>query len=289
MISGLNQEVEILGRIFHVQTETSGTAIRTEVFVGGKVVAARESQLDAQQRQGGDETLLALMKEQHQKILTGMVRRAERYRERQSREVPVMSAAEAAAAVAAAREAEREARSAAAPSTQGSGVEVGLRVRRFLERFRLRFAALSGACGDNPGACLEGAAEAFAWIVASPAFRETRIADQVRFNLLKDRIEGWLQSARDADGARNLWSEVVDFNDSIARVNNRSELAAFDRDLLTWTLRKVASDGMSARLLEHLRMVSGRDGRLDRLLEAPEGVTTEVWDRELHRVLEAIR
>ena len=49
MISGLNQEVSVLGRAFHFQTELTRKGdlfIRTEVFVGGKVVATRENRLD---------------------------------------------------------------------------------------------------------------------------------------------------------------------------------------------------------------------------------------------------
>ena len=49
MISGLNQEVDVLGRAFHFQTELTRRGdlfIRTEVFVGGKVVATRDRRLD---------------------------------------------------------------------------------------------------------------------------------------------------------------------------------------------------------------------------------------------------
>ncbi len=73
MSSGLNQEVNVLGRAFHFQTELShqgGLSIRTEVFVGGKVVATRERRLDHVDRSAvKDEDLRALMKEHHAQVI----------------------------------------------------------------------------------------------------------------------------------------------------------------------------------------------------------------------------
>ena len=88
-ISGLNQEVDILGRTFHFQTELSRGStpvIRTEVFVGGKVVATRENRLDrGRPDERDEEALRAAMKAQHQRFIQSTVERVTTYQERKRR------------------------------------------------------------------------------------------------------------------------------------------------------------------------------------------------------------
>ena len=156
-------------------------------------------------------------------------------------------------------------------------------MRRFLERFRRRLGPLPRELGG--GARLERAAEQFAWVVSSPEFPRLRIDEQVRFNLIHDQLDSWLRSARDPEEGRRIWSEIRIFDRYLAEINNRAELAAFDRDLLAWALRRLEADGMSDRLREHLALATGRDGELDRLLAAPESAGDEVWAAELRRVL----
>ena len=80
MIGGFNQQVEIFGRTYHVQTELSDAGIRTEVFHGGTLVATREKPLDSADREGSN--LLALIQKQHDKILAGVAKRIRQYAER---------------------------------------------------------------------------------------------------------------------------------------------------------------------------------------------------------------
>ena len=80
MIGGFNQQVKILGRIYHIQTELSDAGIRTEMFLGGKLVATCEKPLDAADRDGSN--LASLIQEQHDKILAGVAERLRLYGER---------------------------------------------------------------------------------------------------------------------------------------------------------------------------------------------------------------
>jgi hypothetical protein len=284
MISGLNQDVEVLGKTLHVQTELSGgreLSIRTEVFLGGKLVATREQELEEGERDRGEAHLRALMKEQHQKILESVVERAKRYQERRAEEpAPGETSLDEAPVPPFQGEA------GGPPSVAGQGsVEIALRVRRLFEKFRLRLGELPEHPGEHVDAYLERAAHAFAWILGSPLFPEIRIDEQVRFNLLKDQVDEWLHGGRSAERGVEIWSEILTFNRYLAQVNNRGELAAFDRDLLSWSLRKLETEGMTERVLEHLAMIYGRDAELDLLLERPLGVSDEVWAANLRRVL----
>ncbi len=287
MIGGLNQEVEILGRTYHVQTELSDTGIRTEVFLGGKLVASREKPVAAADLDGS--SLLTLIQEQHEKILAGVAERLEKYRKRGKGRTGEPAAGEPAAVAPAAV---APAAGEPAASVPGKGVpsrvpaetvDLGLRLRRLLEEFRLRLGRLPQE--PRGSAQLERAAEHFRWILQSSSFPELRIDEQVRFNMLHDRLQAWLQGERDPDRGRQLWSNIRTFNGYLAEINNRAELAAFDRDLLAWTLHRMETDGMSERLREHLSLLTGRDRELDRLLAEPQGVGDEAWAAELHRVL----
>ncbi len=266
MIGGLNQEVEILGRTYHVQTELSDAGIRTEVFLGGKLVASREKTVAAADLDGS--SLLTLIQEQHEKILSGVAERLEQYRERGERPAP---------------------RPVAVPGkgvpfrAPAPTVDIGLRLRRLLEEFRQRLGRLPHE--PRGSAHLERAAEHFDWILQSTRFPGLRLDEQVRFNLLQDRLQGWLQGERDPDHGRRIWSDIRIFNDYLAEINNRAELAAFDRDLLAWTLHRLEVDGMSERLREHLSLMTGRDREVDRLLAEPALAGDEVWTAELGRVL----
>lgn len=292
MIGGLNQEVEILGKRFHVQTELTDTEGRTEVFLGGKLVAARETPLSPTGLDSVD--LKNAMQEQYNRILETVVERARRCRERRQ------EAATGTAGGAPADEAERPepvSRPAppaapvpasgmpAAPNPEVAGpVDLGLRVRRLLDQFRRRLPPWPQDPEDTPSNYLRLAATAFCWMLSSPGFPEIRVEEQVRFNLLHDQVDGWLHGDRDPVHGLRVRTEIVAFNDYLAGINNRAELTAFDRDLLAWALRQVEREGVTERLREHLAMVAGRDGELDRLLAEQER-RDEVWRAELRRVL----
>lgn len=290
MISGLNQEVEVLGRTFHVQTELSRRgelSIRTEVFLGGKIVATREKQLSRADWDAGDEVLRTLMKNQHQKILTNVVERARRYQERQQEglapaAVPVQpeTTAEFAAIVV-----EPEPEIPPPPADIQAEVSGAISIRRTFGEFRLRFDITHAEPHDDLVARLDKALQGVEWITAAPAFSEIRIDEQLRFNLVKEQLQEWVEAGKNPDQAVNLWSEIVTFNDYLTEVNNRAELVDFDRHLLVWAIHHIQGHGMTEQILGYLGLLYGRDPVLDRLLESPLDVTTDYWTALLRRVL----
>ena len=285
MSSGINQDVEILGKVFHLQTQVSGgpqssggdLSIRTEVFIGGKLVATRDGQEPLPSGLAETE-IRQRLKEHHQRILQTITERAHRYRKVKQEAPPKKTTVEAAD--------DLEAMTGPVPVRPKDNVDIALRVRRILERFRSRLGVEIGSLENDPEKRLRRAARGFAWVLQSPDFEEIRIDEQVRFNLLKDQIDDWLEGTKDPAQAQRIWAEAENFNEYLAGINNRAELAAFDRDLLRWTLRKVEANGVSNRLLRHLEMIRGRDVALDRLLSSEQSVGLEVWLAHLRRILE---
>ena len=233
MISGLNQEVEILGRTFHFQTELSdqdGLSIRTDVFIGGKVVATRESRLtDDAAAQIDPGALRARMKEHHNKTLDSFV-------------------------------------------------------RRFFGRFRQLMGPAS-ALPDDFDDRLVVMSRAFAWMIRSSPFVEIRIDEQMRCHLLKEQIEEWLASERDPRQAAQIWSGIVTFNKYLSEINHRSDLQAYDQQMLIWALDEVQRHGMTGEVLKGLETLYGLDPRLDQSLDHPKDVTRGAWTALLRHVL----
>lgn len=282
MTSGINQDVEILGKVFHLQTQLSCASepcIRTEVFHGGKLVATRDSPIESAELALSDQdTLQRRLKEHHKRILESIVERARSFREKESERRDVRAPA-----------ADDVSTLEIVDSTPVvvRKVDIALRVRRILERFRQRIGPLPAVSPSNRDEVLARIAASFAWIIGSEDFDEIRVDEQVRFNLLRDQVEDWLGGSRSPRQGDRVFAEVVNFLDYLAGVNNRAELAAFDRDLLRWALSKARATGMTPRLREHLRMISGRDPELDRLVEQ-ESLSTEQCIGVLERVLSEV-
>lgn len=290
MITGLNQEVTVLGRTFHFQTELHRRGdlfVRTEVFVGGKVVATREHRLVGSGQARLDEDLVReLMKKQHQRVIESTQQRAEAYQEK--RQSPAADTPSPAAQPPAdppgfdLRQAE-----SLTPPSDAKKTEVGsaIRIRRIFGKFRLRLGLTADLPEEQLTRRLETAARGFSWIVSSPTFQEIRLDEQMRCHLVNEQVGEWLKGDRNSAKAREIWSEIVTFNDYVAEINNRAELIAFDRQLLMWGAYQVQSRGLSDQLLDHLQWLSGRDLELDRLLDQPAEVAADAWFQTLCRVL----
>lgn len=284
MISGLNQEVNVLGKAFHFQTELTRKGdlfIRTEVFVGGKVVATREHRLD---RAGlgklDEETLRALMKEQHNRVIERTLERVKTYQEKKGEQPPAQSAVSLPVFDG------QQAESFVPPSEESrEAASSAVRIRRIFGRFRLRLGLGSEVPPEELAGRLETASRGFAWIIHSPTFEEIRLDEQLRCNLVSDQVKAWLSGDRDTARAQQIWSEIVSFNDYVAAINNRAELIAFDRQLLTWAAFQVQNQGMSTEVLDQLQWLAGRDVELDELLDKPDDIADEIWFAVLCHVL----
>lgn len=276
MISGLNQEVEVLGRTFHFQTELSGSVppiIRTEVFVGGKVVATRESRLGRHHAELGEDGLKTRMKDHHHKVVDGFLSRARNYHERASHEragVPLSDSGDSLPPSPILREAASSA----------------LAIRRMFGKLRLGVGLTTPITAENIADRLERAARGFAWVVKSPTFSEIRVDEQVHFHLVKDQVDTWLASTGLLPDAVRIWSEIVSLNDYLAEINDRAELLAFDRQVLRWALVDVETkQAIDEPVLEELRGLFGRDLALDEALNGADTSDPRHWVELLRAVL----
>lgn len=291
MISGLNQEVQILGKTFHFQTELSGKTgrcLRTEVFVGGKVVASREYEVEGEE--GGD-ALRSHMKNHHMRMIRTFVARAKVY-ELRSPEAESSTMPEPEAILNPL--AEEELASAAAPDLGGgppaapaASIGHAIRVRRFFGRVRKLVGPVDLLPGDLEDR-LGKAVEAFDWMMGSALFLEIRIDEQARCSLLTDQIKEWMTGDKDQELATQIWSGIVIFSNYLAEINHRSDLIEFDRQLLTWALDQVRGQGMTDEVLKSVKSLYGRHPRFDRLLDDPEGISEGTWTAQLGGVLKLL-
>src|SRR4051812_3119707 len=76
-VTGFNHNIKHQGKIYHVQTEDSGTQkphIITHLFVGGNILASKKtSYTDILQAEGLAELVRGLMEEQHKEMLRNLV------------------------------------------------------------------------------------------------------------------------------------------------------------------------------------------------------------------------
>ena len=288
MISGLNQEVTVLGRTFHFQTELTRKEelyIRTEIFVGGKIVATRESLLAREQRAKlDDDEIRALMKEHHALVIESTLKRVETYQSRKpaledTGPIEPIQAFDV-----------QKAESLGPPdSDMRDAVSSAIRIRRIFGKVRLRLGLEPVLPEDEITGRLATASRGFAWVIGTPTFEEIRVDEQMRCHLVSEQVNDWLASeAKDPAEAKRIWSEIVRFNDYVAEINNRADLIAFDRQLLMWTALQIQQAGISDMILDHLQWLAGRDLQLDKLLDRPREVASKAWFSTLCQVLTRI-
>src|SRR5687767_11602479 len=77
MIPGFNHNIKHKGRIYHIQTEDSGSKnphIITHVFVGGNIIASKKQQYaDLVGKPDYERTVRSMMEEQHKQMLRNLV------------------------------------------------------------------------------------------------------------------------------------------------------------------------------------------------------------------------
>lgn len=220
MTDGIAENVTVFGRTFYIQTDICHGALRTEIFLGGRLIATRDARLDGAERQGDEDVQRLRMNEHHQQVVAGILERARRY---QQRRLPSPGAR------AKLRDRGRDARAAGVgedgkpnpAAVRRESVELGMRIRELLRDFRRRIAT----GGENEVERLERASPAFASILTSPLFAEIRIDEQLRIHLLQDQIHSWQRDGRDPRRAAELGRDLATFSAYLEGIDDRAELA----------------------------------------------------------------
>ena len=198
MTGGIGQSVHLFGRTFHVQTEMSQGGVRTEVFLGGRLMAAREKQLGRTAR--GLEEQKSVMNEHHQSVVAAIKKRAARVNQ-------------------SGPEASLKCGSEVRKRTTSEAMATGLRVRNLLREFRRRV----DTEGLDEAERLKTASPAFSWIIASPTFESLRVDEQLRIHLLQHQIDTWCREGAEEDRAAEIRSEVANLSAYLAGIENRAE------------------------------------------------------------------
>jgi hypothetical protein len=267
--------------VFHVQTEVikgKEPKIETTVFLEGRVVGSRL--LPAAGPDTTPEQLQSMRDEQHATIVQNLVNRLANLQARR--------AGEQQGAVPAAPVSEGEVPAMPSPGSSPS-LLASIRARSLIGRFRGAVEVVPPRSHDELIERLAGIAELIDSIVGSPTFSDIRVDEQVRFNLLKERIADWQGSdEKDHDTGVRIWSDVVVLFAYLGKINSRDELRRFDHQLLSSVLPQVESDGMTPKTIANLRSLFGLDVELDRMLDAPDGAGPERWLATLRQLRDDI-
>jgi hypothetical protein len=270
--TGLNQNVEIGGRVFHVQTEVIAAdqqKIETTVFLDGRVVGSRNIPiLDDNPSQ---DRLCEIRDEQHATIVKNLVSRMANLQAKRAREKPAADLA---------------AGEVPDPKTSRS-LRASINARTLIGRFRGAIDVMPPYSHKELSLRLTATISQIEGIVESPTFSDIRVDEQVRFSLLKERIIEWQSGGQDHDTGVRIWSDVVVFSARLAEINCREELARYDQHTLSKTVARIDSEGVSDADVELLTTLYGLDVQLDRMLDAP-GYSAEQWSEVLSRILEEL-
>jgi len=283
MASGVNENVEVFGRVFHVQTEVSpgvDRVVRSRVFLEGSVVAARECPVDP--REASAERLRNQIQTQHSQIVGNLVERdveleADELSGDLGDQAPLIGELPEIQAP----------REISLPGLENDPtLHSSVKVRRLIGPFSL---AMRPSPDHDPAAVcarLERAAEMVETIMSSPSFPDIRLDEQVRFVDLKERLGSWRDGGRDPDAAAQILLQMVVFAGHLRRINNRCDLIALDHTLLTWALFAVGPHANTDDVLPYLHPIYGRDTDLDQLLDNPEETDIEGLRGVLQDLLE---
>lgn len=265
MSSGINQNIELFGRTFHVQTEVipgDSPLVRTTVFVGGRIIGVRETPLA--DIDGPEEDLRARINAQHALIVDNLHQRIDRFKAAQAAEVDDETSSNILDSIPDLGEVAR-------PFLEGDAIlGASIRVRRLLARFRSAVDVTPPRSPEDLVNRLAGARELIEEVVEFPTFADIRIDEQVRFNVLREGIGEWLEGDRNHDDGVGIWSDVVVFSAYLGRINDRRELMDFDRAKVCWALATIATSRDPRSVVDHLGALYGRDVELDRFIEDPD-------------------
>jgi hypothetical protein len=281
MANGVSENVEVFGRVFHVETRVvdgAETQVRTSVALDDAVVATRDSRLYP-----GDDPevdLRELIESQHARIISNLLARDVEFEVAAETGVPEEQPTLVAEGPASPKPTE-----ISLPGLENDpDLHSSVNVRRLIGPFSL---ALRPSPDHDPSAVcarLARAAEMVAHIMGSPSFPDIRLDEQVRFVDLQKNLEHWESGDRDPEQASKILLQMMVFAGHLRRISDRRSLKALDHTLLTWALFAVGPFGTIDDVLPYLEPLYGRDVDLDRMLDEPDSADPE----QLHHILKEL-
>jgi hypothetical protein len=285
---GVIEKVDIVGQPYEVQTELvdpDALRVRTTVFHNGRVVACRDARLHRSETGVRDpETARELMVLHHQNVLHGFARRTSEYLARRSRtEVGRTSARRSPEVVG------EDLASELPPTPEDPAVADAVDVRRLVTGLRERLEATSPELeAGDPTGWLAAASSALDEVIDHPRFSAVRIDEQVLFHQLRERVREAARGSADVGSLRVLHDDLMAFCAYSSGINRRSDLVAFDRHLLAWSLAVIRREQSVLSVRSAVGWLRGRDPKLDVLLAELATADLSTIVSELERVLHDI-
>jgi len=268
-MSGLIDKITVLGREFTIQTEyvPGGEAkIRTLVYDGGRLVTSRE--ISARGAADNSDAAESAVRQQHQRITETLLSRAAELGSAKKAPAPPPppKAPSAAAPQPAASKTPR-------PEVEpGSRLEEAIAIRQTIGPFALAFARPAPKTAGGYERILESVDAALDAIRDAPTYDAIRLDEQLTMIALKSQLETWRLADNDLAMATEIWPTVESFAHHLMKINNRSDLVAFDHAMLTWAMSELGKGSISDELLQRLSGLGGRDAELDAILRQPDGI-----------------
>lgn len=265
-MSGLIDKITVLGRDFTIQTEYipgENAKVRTLVYDGGRLVTSREIAL------GGDTggSIDDNVHEQHQRITQTLISRANELKAAKSsaRKTPAPKTTTT-------PEPSPKARKTARPVVEpGSRLETAIAIRQTIGPFGLAFAGPAPTTTEGYARTLDAAETTIDAIRDAPTYGSIRLDEQLTMIALKSQFQTWHGADRDIGMAIDIWATVESFAFHLQKINNRSDLVAFDHQTLTWAMSELGKGKITEEMLVALTGLGGRDAELDELIRHPEG------------------
>ena len=172
-----------------------------------------------------------------------------------------------------------------------SQVEKSLDARRAFAKFRDALQTQIPPTEETFYARLKSAGFGIAVLVGEDVYPELRITDRFQIRKFQGEINDWVRehSEQDLSGSHDLWEDLSNFAEILlAQINQRSERVEHDQKVLEETLSQLTDGQVNFNLKEPtcpLRSLSGRDEKLDRLIDNTEDHSALDWKQALERVL----
>ena len=267
-MSGLIDKIAVLGRKFTIQTEYvpgENARVRTLVYDGGRLVTSREIPAGDENDRGVN--LDDTVHQQHQRITRTLITRAKELEEAKTttRETPTPKPEPAPAPPPSAKT------SARPEVVPGSHLETAIAIRQTIGPFGLAFAHPAPTTAEGYKQTLESVAAAIDAIREAPTYDAIRLDEQLTMIALKSQLETWHMADEDLVIATEIWPTVESFAYHLQKINNRSDLVAFDHDMLTWSMSELGKGAITEEMIDGLAGLGGRDADLDDFIRNPEG------------------